>query len=34
MVYILVRHKVKDFDKWKPIFDEHATTQISKNHKI
>ena len=24
MVYILVRHKVKDFDKWKPAFDEHA----------
>lgn len=25
MVYILIRHKVKDFEKWKPIFDRHST---------
>ncbi|MDO8588803.1 MAG: cyclase [Armatimonadota bacterium] len=24
MPWILVRHKVHDFAKWKPIFDEHA----------
>jgi heme-degrading monooxygenase HmoA len=23
MVNILIRHKVKDYDKWKPVFDEH-----------
>ena len=27
MVYVFVRHKVKDFDKWKPVFDEHATNR-------
>lgn len=21
---MLVRHKVKDYEKWKPVFDEHA----------
>ena len=24
MVYVFIRSKVKDFEKWKPIFDEHA----------
>ena len=24
MSFMLVRHKVKDFDKWKPLYDEHA----------
>jgi heme-degrading monooxygenase HmoA len=24
MVYVLIKHKVKDFEKWKPVFDEHA----------
>jgi len=23
MVYVLIRHKVKDYDKWKHIFDEN-----------
>jgi hypothetical protein len=23
MVHILIRHKVKDLDKWKKVFDEH-----------
>jgi len=27
MAYLLVRHKVKDYSKWKPIFDEHAATR-------
>ena len=24
MAQFLVRHKVKDYGKWKPLFDEHA----------
>ena len=24
MAFVLVRHKVKDFAKWKPIFDENG----------
>lgn len=24
MIHILVRHKVADFAKWKPIYDAHA----------
>lgn len=24
MAYLLVRHKVKDYSKWKTVFDEHA----------
>ena len=24
MVHFLVRHKVKDYTKWKPVFDAHA----------
>ena len=27
MTYILVRHKVKDYEKWKLAFDEHGTTR-------
>jgi len=23
MAHILVRHKVADFDKWKPLFEDH-----------
>lgn len=25
MAYLLIRHKVKDFSKWKPVFDEHGS---------
>jgi hypothetical protein len=25
MAYMLVRHKVKDFSKWKPGFDSHGS---------
>ncbi|WP_406657299.1 hypothetical protein V7O62_01720 [Methanolobus sp. ZRKC2] len=25
MVYLLVKHKVKDFSKWKPGFDEYSS---------
>ena len=24
MPYMLVRHKVKDFHKWKPVYNDHA----------
>ena len=24
MPYLLVRHKVEDYAKWKPVYDEHA----------
>lgn len=27
MPYVLVRHKVKDYGKWKPRFDEHGATR-------
>ena len=27
MAYLLVRHKVRDYSKWKPVFDEHASTR-------
>ena len=27
MAHILVRHKVKDFAAWKPIFDEHSAAR-------
>ncbi len=27
MAYLLVRHKVKDYAKWKIVFDEHAATR-------
>ncbi|MFC2077067.1 cyclase [candidate division KSB1 bacterium] len=25
MSYVLVRHKVEDYNKWKPLFDENVT---------
>ena len=25
MPYLLVRHKVDDYEGWKPVFDEHGT---------
>ena len=27
MVNIIVRHKVEDFGKWKPLYDEHASAR-------
>jgi heme-degrading monooxygenase HmoA len=24
MPYLLVRHKVEDYERWKPVFDEHG----------
>ena len=33
MPYFLVRHKVTDFAKWKPVFDEHGTTRQASGSK-
>jgi quinol monooxygenase YgiN len=30
MAHILIRHKVKDYAKWKPVFDQHAATRREK----
>ena len=27
MPYQIIRHKVEDYAKWKPVFDEHRTTR-------
>jgi hypothetical protein len=27
MPYVLVRHKVKDFAKWKPVYDAHGAAR-------
>ncbi len=27
MPYMLVRHKVEDYNKWKPVFDEHGSVR-------
>ena len=27
MPYLLVRHKVEDYAKWKPVYDQHGTTR-------
>ncbi len=27
MAHLMVRHTVKDFAKWKPVFDEHEKTR-------
>ncbi len=29
MNYILIRHKVADFAKWKPVYDGHASARAS-----
>lgn len=28
MIHILIKHTVEDYDTWKPIFDEHASTRM------
>jgi heme-degrading monooxygenase HmoA len=27
MPYLLIRHKVQDYAKWKPLFDEHGASR-------
>ena len=37
MTHMLIRHKLKDFDKWKRIFDENASVRKvggSKGHRL
>jgi hypothetical protein len=29
MNYILIRHKVADFGKWKPVYDSHASARTA-----
>ncbi|MFQ5799045.1 MAG: cyclase [Bacteroidota bacterium] len=33
MPYILVRHKVADYAKWKPVFDEHGAARKASGSK-
>lgn len=33
MPYILIRHKVEDYSKWKPVFDEHSATRKASGSK-
>ena len=33
MAYILVRHKVENYAKWKPLFDEHMSTRKASGSK-
>ncbi len=28
MTYVLVRHTIEDWDKWKPVFEGHRQTRI------
>ena len=27
MPYMLVRHKIEDYAKWKPVYDRHVATE-------
>jgi hypothetical protein len=27
MPFLLIRHQIEDYDRWKPIFDDHAPTR-------
>jgi len=33
MPYLIVRHKVKDFATWKPVFDEHGALRKANGSK-
>ena len=33
MPYVLVQHKVKDYEKWRPLFDEHGATRKASGSK-
>ncbi|HML05749.1 MAG TPA: cyclase [Methanobacterium sp.] len=33
MQYVLVIHKVEDYEKWKPIYDEHTDARMDKGSK-
>ena len=27
MAYVVIKHKVEDYSRWKPVFDEHGMTR-------
>jgi hypothetical protein len=29
LAHVLVRHKVDNYAKWRPVFDEHAATRVA-----
>jgi heme-degrading monooxygenase HmoA len=33
MTFVLIQHRVEDFDKWKPFFDDHGSTRKAKGSK-
>jgi hypothetical protein len=33
MPYMLVRHKVEDYENWKPVFEEHGDTRRESDSK-
>jgi heme-degrading monooxygenase HmoA len=33
MPYLLVRHKVEDYEKWKPVFNEHSKVRRASGSK-
>lgn len=33
MVYLLIQHKVEDYNKWKPFFDEHGKVRKANGSK-
>jgi hypothetical protein len=33
MPYMLVRHKVKNYENWKPVFEEHGDTRRESDSK-
>ncbi|NIM95614.1 MAG: cyclase [Anaerolineales bacterium] len=33
MPYVLIRHKVEDYAKWKPVFDEHGEARRASGSK-
>jgi heme-degrading monooxygenase HmoA len=33
MIHTIIKLKVEDYDKWKPIFDEHSATRKAEGEK-
>ena len=27
MPYLIIRHQIEDYERWKPVFDDHASTR-------
>jgi hypothetical protein len=34
MTHIIIRHKVADFDRWKPVYDAHQTARENAGLKV